>query len=229
MMIAGTAALLYARDLARGYIMGSLGGLVIGAACGLSAVGIGKSAGRSSRPIPALWRDDLRPDRRDRRIVRPVCRLVSRLHRQHARMIAARAAKTDSILGRKLSVGAAPTRKGAGGLVNPGRLATNRPTRHSPPKVASHGSIVTISRQRVTFSTGIRTIPLATRRVPGSSFCRMVEEPISLHRALAARDMSPATVPQVTLRPPRTQPHPHSLWPHGFRRGMARLRAGFPG
>jgi hypothetical protein len=39
MMIAGTAALLYARDLARGYIPGALGGLVIGAACGLVAVG----------------------------------------------------------------------------------------------------------------------------------------------------------------------------------------------
>ncbi len=39
MMIAGTAALLYARDLARGYVMGALGGLVIGAACGLAAVG----------------------------------------------------------------------------------------------------------------------------------------------------------------------------------------------
>lgn len=39
MMIAGTAALLYARDLARGYVSGALGGLVIGAACGLAAVG----------------------------------------------------------------------------------------------------------------------------------------------------------------------------------------------
>ena len=39
MMIAGTAALLYARDLARGYIAGALGGLVIGAACGVTAVG----------------------------------------------------------------------------------------------------------------------------------------------------------------------------------------------
>ena len=39
MMIAGTAALLYARDLARGYISGALGGLVIGAACGLMAIG----------------------------------------------------------------------------------------------------------------------------------------------------------------------------------------------
>ena len=38
MMIAGTAALLYARDLARGYVKGALGGLVIGAACGLAAV-----------------------------------------------------------------------------------------------------------------------------------------------------------------------------------------------
>src|SRR5882757_10550849 len=40
MMIAGTAGLLYARDLARGYIAGALGGLVIGAACGLVAVGV---------------------------------------------------------------------------------------------------------------------------------------------------------------------------------------------
>jgi hypothetical protein len=39
MMIAGTAALLYARDLARGYVAGALGGLVIGAACGVTAVG----------------------------------------------------------------------------------------------------------------------------------------------------------------------------------------------
>ena len=42
---AGTAALLYARDLARGYIAGSLGGLVIGAACGLSAVGVSNLLG----------------------------------------------------------------------------------------------------------------------------------------------------------------------------------------
>ncbi|MBW8707864.1 MAG: hypothetical protein JF627_01090 [Alphaproteobacteria bacterium] len=39
MMIAGTTGLLYARDLARGYVAGALGGLVIGAACGLVAVG----------------------------------------------------------------------------------------------------------------------------------------------------------------------------------------------
>lgn len=45
MMIAGTAALLYARDLARGYIMGALGGLVIGAACGVVAVGIANLLG----------------------------------------------------------------------------------------------------------------------------------------------------------------------------------------
>jgi len=38
MMIAGTAGLLYARDLARGYVAGALGGLVIGAACGVTAV-----------------------------------------------------------------------------------------------------------------------------------------------------------------------------------------------
>ena len=45
MMIAGTAALLYARDLARGYVMGALGGLVIGAACGLTAVGVANLLG----------------------------------------------------------------------------------------------------------------------------------------------------------------------------------------
>jgi hypothetical protein len=45
MMIAGTAALLYARDLARGYVAGALGGLVIGAACGLAAVGVANLLG----------------------------------------------------------------------------------------------------------------------------------------------------------------------------------------
>jgi hypothetical protein len=45
MMIAGTASLLYARDLARGYIMGALGGLVIGAACGIAAVGVANLLG----------------------------------------------------------------------------------------------------------------------------------------------------------------------------------------
>ena len=45
MMIAGTAALLYARDLARGYVAGALGGLVIGAACGLVAVGVANLLG----------------------------------------------------------------------------------------------------------------------------------------------------------------------------------------
>ena len=39
MLLAGVAGLLYARDLARGYIAGALGGLVIGAACGVTAVG----------------------------------------------------------------------------------------------------------------------------------------------------------------------------------------------
>ncbi len=45
MMIAGTAALLYARDLARGYVMGALGGFVIGAACGIAAVGMANLLG----------------------------------------------------------------------------------------------------------------------------------------------------------------------------------------
>ncbi len=38
MLISGVAGLLYARDLARGYGMGALGGAVIGAVCGLVAV-----------------------------------------------------------------------------------------------------------------------------------------------------------------------------------------------
>jgi hypothetical protein len=45
MMIAGTAGLLYARDLAGGYVKGALGGLVIGAACGLAAVGMANFLG----------------------------------------------------------------------------------------------------------------------------------------------------------------------------------------
>lgn len=38
MLIAGVTGLLYARDLARGYGAGALGGVVSGAACGLVAV-----------------------------------------------------------------------------------------------------------------------------------------------------------------------------------------------
>src|SRR6201995_6147108 len=54
MMIAGTAALLYARDLARGYIIGALGGLVIGAACGIAAVGVANLLGdRPDRFLPS--------------------------------------------------------------------------------------------------------------------------------------------------------------------------------
>lgn len=45
MMIAGTAGLLYARDLAGGFAKGALGGLVIGAACGLCAVGLFNATG----------------------------------------------------------------------------------------------------------------------------------------------------------------------------------------
>lgn len=41
--------------------------------------------------------------------------------------------------------------------------------------------------------------PACGLRVPGPSFFWMVEEPISLHRAIAARDMSAATVPQVSF------------------------------
>src|ERR1700730_16675996 len=38
MLIAGVAGLLYARDLARGYGAGALGGAAVGAMCGLVAV-----------------------------------------------------------------------------------------------------------------------------------------------------------------------------------------------
>jgi hypothetical protein len=38
MLIAGVAGLLYARDLARGYGSGALGGAAVGAVCGLTAV-----------------------------------------------------------------------------------------------------------------------------------------------------------------------------------------------
>lgn len=53
MMIAGTMGLLYARDVARGYLAGALGGLVIGAACGLAAVGTANLLGdRPDQFIP---------------------------------------------------------------------------------------------------------------------------------------------------------------------------------
>src|ERR1700744_2806308 len=55
--------------------------------------------------------------------------------------------KIDSFLGRKLSVGAEPTRKGAGGLVNPSRVTTNRPTDSHLGRWPRFGSIVTISGQ----------------------------------------------------------------------------------
>src|ERR1700754_2060895 len=38
---------------------------------------------------------------------------------------------------------------------------------------------------------------LAGRKFPAHHHFRMVEEPISLHAAIAARDMSPAAVPQI--------------------------------
>lgn len=40
---------------------------------------------------------------------------------------------------------------------------------------------------------------LAGRKFPAHHHFRMVEEPILLHRAIAARDMSPAVVPQITF------------------------------
>ena len=53
MMLAGTMGLLYARDLARGYVAGALGGLVIGAGCGLAAVGTANLMGdRPDQFIP---------------------------------------------------------------------------------------------------------------------------------------------------------------------------------
>ena len=53
MIIAGTASLLYAPALARGYGMGALGGLVIGAACVLAAVAAANLLGdQPERYIP---------------------------------------------------------------------------------------------------------------------------------------------------------------------------------
>ncbi len=45
MMIAGVAGLLYARDLARGFRLGALGGCVAGAAGGIVAVGVSNLLG----------------------------------------------------------------------------------------------------------------------------------------------------------------------------------------
>lgn len=53
MLIAGVAGLLYARDLARGYGAGALGGVVVGAVCGLVAVATANWLGdRPDRYIP---------------------------------------------------------------------------------------------------------------------------------------------------------------------------------
>ena len=73
MMIAGTASLLYARALARGYGMGALGGLVIGAACVLAAVAAANLLGDQPERYITLWRDDRCPGRRHRRTVRTIC------------------------------------------------------------------------------------------------------------------------------------------------------------
>jgi hypothetical protein len=56
----------------------------------------------------------------------------------------------------------------------------------------------------MTFSKGITALRACGAALRASSSARMVEEPISLHRAAlfpekAARDMSPAIVPQVTF------------------------------
>ena len=50
MMVAGVAGLLYARDLAKGYARGALGGAVVGGACGL----IGISAANILGDVPLL-------------------------------------------------------------------------------------------------------------------------------------------------------------------------------
>ena len=53
MLISGVAGLLYARDLARGYGVGALGGVVVGAVCGLVAVGTANLLGdHPDRYIP---------------------------------------------------------------------------------------------------------------------------------------------------------------------------------
>ena len=45
MLIAGVAGLLYARDLARGYGAGALGGAAAGAVCGITAVAVSNLLG----------------------------------------------------------------------------------------------------------------------------------------------------------------------------------------
>jgi hypothetical protein len=53
MMISGVAGLLYARDLARGYGAGALGGAAVGAVCGLVAVALASFLGdRPDKWIP---------------------------------------------------------------------------------------------------------------------------------------------------------------------------------
>jgi hypothetical protein len=49
MVASGTAGLLYGRDLARGFAKGALGGLAIGAACGVAAVGLSNVLGDEPR------------------------------------------------------------------------------------------------------------------------------------------------------------------------------------
>src|SRR5437899_1518953 len=68
------------------------------------------------------------------------------------------------------------------------------------PFFRSTASLRLPARCSVKFWTGITEFHACSERVPGSSFCCMVEEPISLHRAVTgAGNMSPATVPQVTF------------------------------
>ena len=94
MMIAGTAALLYARDLARGYIAGALGGLVIGAACGLAAVGVANLLGDHPDQFLPYGVMICALVGAIGGLVRPVCGLDTRVHR-HAAAIASASAQAQ--------------------------------------------------------------------------------------------------------------------------------------
>src|SRR3954468_9993263 len=70
---------------------------------------------------------------------------------------------------RRLSVGATPTRKGAGGLVNPNRLTANRQEEVRVRRWPPDGSIVTISGQGMTFQTGFLRLSACEARICAAS------------------------------------------------------------
>ncbi len=114
MMIAGTAALLYARDLARGYVAGALGGLVIGAACGLAAVGTANLLGDHPETFLPYGVMVCALVGIIGGLFGPVCRLDTPVHRKPAQ----RAFRiTIRFWGRNCRLARLPPGKGLGGLL----------------------------------------------------------------------------------------------------------------